>query len=635
MLTSMESYLRRGQRVLQRLMVKPWLRTLVMALACSGGGFFLAAGSILRHAQPLALGLVTALPGWQAVAAGAGSILGYWIFWGRGGLQGMVWSAAGALLGGMLSAHVRPRDQPLLLPAIAAFLTAITGLAFQTLLGIGTGFGIFLGRIGLAFFSALVFSQAMETRSPSTDWLIGAMGCLCLAQVSPWAWANCGYCLAGCIAAAGSLPGAVLAGLGLDLAGSGRISMTAALGTAWILGLIPLEKKKLRFLFPGISYICLNLAMGTAHWEPVPALVVGGGIAYLLPPRPESRPRRGNVSHAQVRLELGAQVMGQAQQLLLECQVPPIDQGAILQRAQQRSCGSCSARKTCPEQGKLSVFHLENPLEVDCRKQGRLIPELRRGQEQLKLLKADHLRQQEYRTALAQQYRFLGEYLRALADDLPRRESPAKPSFRVEAAVRSSSRERANGDRCLAFPGTGCRYYLALCDGMGTGLGAAQAGQQAGALLKQLLSAGFPARHALESLNSLLALTANAGAVTVDLAELCLDTGYAVLYKWGAAPSWLIKGEQAEKIGTATPPPGLSIGEPGQTVEKLSLSRGEVLVMLSDGVDGEEIPRRLERYAQGPPGELAAHLLHFGCRKSTDDATIAVIRLYPVTLGSS
>ena len=632
MLTSMESYLRRGQRTLQRLLVKSWVRTLAMVLACGGGGFFLSAGSLLRHAQPLALGLVAALAGWQAVAAGVGSALGYWVFWGTGGLQGVVWSAAGGLLGALLTAHVRTRDQPLVIPAIAAFLTAITGLAFQTLLGDRTALGIYLLRIGLTFFSTLVFTQALETRSGPTDWLVGAFGCLCLAQVSPWPWANPGYMLAGCIAITGSLPGAVLAGLGLDLAGGSGVPMTGVLGLAWMLRMVPLEKRWLRYCLPAGAYIGLTLIMGRPGWEPVPALLLGGGVAWLLPPRPETQPRRGNVGYAQVRLELGAQVLGQAQRLLQEATLPPIDQGAILHRAQQRSCAGCSARRNCTEQEKLTVFHLENPLEVDCRKQGRLIPELRRGQEHLKLLKADHLRREEYRKALAQQYRFLGEYLRTLADELPRREKPRKPCFRVEAAVRSSAKERANGDRCLAFPGTGCRYYIALCDGMGTGLGAAQAGQNAGNLLKQLLTAGFPADHALDTINSLLALTGSAGAVTVDLAELNLDTGYAVLYKWGAAPSWLVKGEGAKKIGTATPPPGLSMEEAGQTVEKLSLSRGEVLVLLSDGVDGEEIPRRLGRYAQGPPGELAAHLLHFGCRKGADDATVAVVRLYPVSL---
>ena len=235
---------------------------------------------------------------------------------------------------------------------------------------------------------------------------------------------------------------------------------------------------------------------------------------------------------------------------------------------------------------------------------------------------------------MVQQYQFLGDFLRRLADDLPRRGQRPRAWFRAEAAARSRSKELANGDRCLAFPGPECRYYVLLCDGMGTGLGAAQEGQSTGSLLRQMLTAGFPAAHALRTLNSILALRGSAGAVTVDLAELYLDTGHATLYKWGAAPSWLLRRGSAEKIGTATPPPGISVTESRETVEKLSLRRGEALVLLSDGVDGEGISRRSDLTPDMPPGELAAKILEYGRGKQMDDATAAVIRLRPTSLES-
>ena len=333
-------------------------------------------------------------------------------------------------------------------------------------------------------------------------------------------------------------------------------------------------------------------------------------------------------------LELGAEVLGVTQQLFLETAPPPVDASAVLQKVRQRACGSCSARNSCPQQSSLDVSLLQNPLDVQCRKSGRLIPELRRGQEQLKLLKADSARQSEYRAAMVQQYQFLGDFLRRLADDLPRRGQRPRAWFRAEAAARSRSKELANGDRCLAFPGPECRYYVLLCDGMGTGLGAAQEGQSTGSLLRQMLTAGFPAAHALRTLNSILALRGSAGAVTVDLAELYLDTGHATLYKWGAAPSWLLRRGSAEKIGTATPPPGISVTESRETVEKLSLRRGEALVLLSDGVDGEGISRRSDLTPDMPPGELAAKILEYGRGKQMDDATAAVIRLRPASLES-
>ena len=373
-------------------------------------------------------------------------------------------------------------------------------------------------------------------------------------------------------------------------------------------------------------------ACGIWDWNVLPGLVLGGGAAALLPARSQIPRRRGETGAAQVRLEVGAEMFFTLRQLLTETEPPAVDAKALLERAQERACGTCSARSRCTQRLSLTPEHLEHPLEADCRKQGRLIPQLRLAQEQRRGLEANRKRLLEYRQALAQQYTFLGEYLRSLADGLPRKARHPLPEFQAQAAARSRGKERANGDRCIAFPGAECRYYVLLCDGMGTGLGAAQAGFTAAGLLRQMLAAGFPAGDALETLNSLLTLRGSAGEVTVDLAEVQLDTGIASLFKWGAAPSWLLTRRGTEKIGTATPPPGLSLEENRMTVEKLSLRRGEVLILVSDGVDGEGIQHQSVLSPDAPPGELAAEILDRGCVGAEDDATVAVIRLRPVSL---
>ena len=121
--------------------------------------------------------------------------------------------------------------------------------------------------------------------------------------------------------------------------------------------------------------------------------------------------------------------------------------------------------------------------------------------------------------------------------------------------------------------------------------------------------------------------------MTIDLAELQLDTGKVCLYKWGAAPSYLISRGESVKIWTATPPPGLSVNEGRETVERLSLRRGETLVLLSDGAGGEEAVRRSWEATADPPGVLAEKILSYSCEDAGDDATVAVVRLSaaPVT----
>ena len=633
MIASMETYLRRGRRTCQRLLLNPKIRTGGIVLLCGGSGFLLSAASLGNYPQPLAMGLILAMSGWHAAIMSLGAMLGYWVFWGVAGLQGLVWSASGGLLALLLARHIS-QEQPLIFPAIAAFLTALTGLLFQLVLRDTVPVPIYFLRIVIAAGAGLLFPLAVNKRDAVTDWLVGGVAVLALAQASPTPYLGLGYLAAGLLAVGSAFPAGVLGGLGLDLAQVTKIPMTAVLCLAGFLRMIPFERKWMRYLAPGVACMAVMAICGIRDYTPLPGLILGGALGIVLPPSQEAGRRRGETGLAQVRLELGAEVLGVTQQLFLETASPPVDACAVLQKVRQRACGSCSARNSCPQQSSLDISLLQNPLDAQCRKSGRLIPELRRGQEQLKLLKADYARQSEYRAALVQQYQFLGDYLRSLADDLPRRGQRPRAWFRAEAAARSRSKEHANGDRCLAFAGSECRYYVILCDGMGTGLGAAQEGQSAGSLLRQMLTAGFPAAHALRTVNSILALRGSAGAVTVDLAEIFLDTGHAVLYKWGAAPSWLLRRGGADKIGAATPPPGISVTDARETVEKLSLRRGEALVLLSDGVDGEGISRRSDLTPDMPPGELAAKILEYGRGKQMDDATAAVIRLRPASLGS-
>jgi stage II sporulation protein E len=170
---------------------------------------------------------------------------------------------------------------------------------------------------------------------------------------------------------------------------------------------------------------------------------------------------------------------------------------------------------------------------------------------------------------------------------------------------------------------------------MGTGMGAAREGASAAKLLEAMLTAGFPPSYALRSLNSLCCLRGQAGAVTMDLAQIRLDSGEVTLYKWGAAPSWILRRSGVEKVGTAGPPPGISLEEARESVQRLSLRRGEALILTSDGVQAEEVLHRLGIDPAEPPGEVASCLLEHGAREGTDDATVAVIRLRSTPLSTS
>ena len=627
MLTTMENYLLRFQRRLHKWVLDPAVQSAGTVAAWSGGGFLLSAAALGGGCQPLALGLIAAETGWRALVSALGAAVGYGVFWGRAGFQGIAWSAAGCLLALLLGKGKWADNYPLLLPALMAVVTAVTGLVFLFFRQ-GTSFALFFLRVLLAPVAALLLGRGVERRDSVTQWACIATAVLAVARVGPL-----GYAVAGVYSVWASFPAAAMTGLGLDLAGVTELPMAVVICGAWFGRMIPFQEKWMRFGIPGIACLVVMGITGVWDFRPLPGLILGGCIGYFLPPKPESVRRHGELGIAQVRLEMTAGVLAQTQRLLLETAPVPIDEDALLNRAINRACGNCPSRENCVERCRLGPEFLENPLGFACRRPWEIQGELLRAQERLRDLKADRQRQQEYRFALVQQYQFLSVYLQRLSDQLPRRGERTHGYYRLEISARSQGRERSNGDRCLAFPGAGCRYYVLLCDGMGTGLGAAQEGQSTGELLRQMLSAGFPPEHAFRSVNSILALRGQAGAVTLDLAEIRLDSGRVSLYKWGAAPSWILRPKGAEKIGTATPPPGLSVKDARESVIRLSLRRGEVLILVSDGAEIGESLRR-EAFRPWPPGELAERLLKECEGAGEDDATVAVLRLSPRQLSA-
>ena len=639
MMTELETCLHRGRRVLDRWSADPRLRRSAAVLGYAGAGFLISAASLGSAAQPLALGLICSVTGWRAPVMALGSILGYRVFWGAAGDQGALWAVLGAMVALFLGKHRLREDAPLLIPALASFLVSASGLVFQLVWKDTTPVSVYLLRVVLAGASAGLFSQVVQRKDTLFDWIGAALAVLALAQVVPIPYLGLGFLAGGLIAAGDAFPAAVLAGLALDLAQVTGVPMTAVLALAWLPRLLPTQRIWLRCTGPAAAFLLISGLCGSFDLQPLPGLAIGGALAVFLPPRPEAQRHRGETGQAQVRLELMAGVLSQTQQLLLEAGEPPIDEDALLHRTRERACGSCPNRKQCRDvEFSAQLLHMSltdlSSAPAQCRKPGRLLTELRRSQEQLRFLKGDRQRRREYRDAVVQQYRFLGEYLRSTADALPRRPTGQKPRYTPEVAVCSAGKEAANGDRCLWFSGTEHRYYILLCDGMGTGLGAAEDGRTAANLLRQMLTAGFPAEYALRSLNSLTALRGRAGAVTVDLAEITLTTGAAAIYKWGAAPSWLLRRTGAEKIGTAGPPAGLSVTETRETVDRLSLRRGEALILSSDGLDPEGALRVGEVSSEVPSGELAAYLLERGGGRGGDDATCAVVRLLPATLST-
>lgn len=640
MMITIQSCVRQGQLWLLQLGKSPRVRALAETLGSALAGLLFSAASLSHHAMTLTVGLVCGSEGWQGSLMGLGGCIGYLLFWHGEGLQGVLWMCLGMAAMLMLGKSALVRNQKLMMPAVAGLIVSASGVIFQIWMEDTTSIPIYLLRVFLAAGSTWIVAQVRQRSGPGAIWVAGAMAVLALAQIAPVSWLGLGYLAAGFLCVYAPLPAGAMAGLALDLAGITPVPMTGVLCFGCLTRLLPRYDGWIQAGGLCVGYFLVMSLTGIWDWNPMPGLMIGSTVACLLPKPGPAGPRRGETGPAQVCLELAAGALTQTQQLLLEVPEPKLDAEALLTRGIQRACQGCPCRKSCRDRERIQSLSpdllrhclpRQEDFPVSCKKTGRILQELHRSQESYRTMRAEQDRIRECRNAVIQQYQFLSDYLREVSDRLAQGMDRCTPRFRPELSARSYGREKTDGDRCVWFPGVACRYFVLLCDGMGTGMGAAQESRNAIDLLQRMLRAGFPGEYALRSFNSLCALRGWAGAVCVDLVELQLDTGKTMVYKWGAVPSWLIRGGVAEKIGTAGPPPGLSVTDGRETVERLSLRRGETLILLSDGVDGEGIPHRAEEWERLPPGELVEAILEQGRGDGTDDATAAVVRLVPVS----
>ena len=632
----LHSYMRRARHFIRRLVLDHRVITAARIAGYILVGFLLSAASIAHRMLPIAMGFLWACSGPVAVLAALGGAVGYILFWGSAGYQGVAWMAVSLPCVLFLSTNRVTKEAPLLKTATAGLVVAATGVVYQVLLGDMTPIPIYLLRVAFAFGASFLFEKSIQGRNPILEWLSAGLGILALAQIAPFSWLNLGFVAAAMAVTAGAFPVAALAGLALDVAQVTPVCMAAVLVFAYLTRFLPRWPRWLGALMPAVSYILLSVLWGNWSFEPLLALILGGVLGTVLPLPGKRAHRRGETGVAQVRLEMAAGVLAQTGQLLQEVPERPVDEDILVQRAAERACGSCAFRKSCQDQGRISQtspvvlhknLHSVQELPISCRKSGRFLAELHRAQEQLRSIISDRRRQSEYRAAVSQQYSFLSGYLQSLSDTLAKRAEQAVRRFEPQVTVCGNRAQQENGDRLLRFSGVGSKYYVLLCDGMGTGPLAVREGRRAAGILQRMLCAGYPAEHALRSLNSLCALQDQAGLFTVDLAELQLDTGKVTLYKWGASPSYLVTDLGVDRVGTVSPPPGLSVSEDKERADRFTLRRGEWLVMVSDGVgDGPTLSACADK-KDLTPQELAEHILDRGQLISQDDATVAVIRL--------
>ena len=618
----------------------PLVRLGLYALGASAAGFLLAAVQIGASTLPAAIALTAALPfSLAAVCSYAGAALGYFVFWGAGSAAEPVSAGFLILAASCLFHDVIPASRRYFLPGLSAGIYAMTGLIFLLSAPVHvSAAAILAGKTALIFLCSVLFSGLPEKKVEA----IGALGVFLLASASRLTL----------------LPGLplslILSGCAVLLCSGSRFFLLAACGCSIILeasfrpgysagallclGAIVCHYTKPRFALVRGSLFFLTLAagsfvfgagetmfppamflgtlLGLVFWKPVQALLSGQEA-------PLDAAREKSLTAASGALWSLAANLQRGCTSGLEPQ-----SAAVFDKAAEEICRSCAKWSVCWEQNAQETFRLLSRASRGILRRGEAkrddLPPLflarcchtdsflRAVNDALstQLAKVQYQsRLAESRQILCDQYRVLSRLLQNLAE--PSQAQAEPDQYAPELGFRA-----------------GEWYYLLLCDGMGSGEQARDEAVSASALLKELIESGIDAHDAMQTINGLYILRDGGGFAAIDLLQVSLVTAEGFLHKWGAAPSFLKFGRTVQRLGSALPPPGLGVGRSyGPECLRVSLQRGEALILTSDGVDAELASRYLLGCGELSVRELAAGVVGSSEDAMPDDRTAAVLRL--------
>lgn len=231
------------------------------------------------------------------------------------------------------------------------------------------------------------------------------------------------------------------------------------------------------------------------------------------------------------------------------------------------------------------------------------------------------------------EYQIDGEQVSMRLESVPRF-SLREGSF-SRAAEENVRRVPKNGDCTTSFETEDGRFYMLICDGMGTGGEAALTARMSAAFLQQLLCAGAQMNAALTMLNSYLRHRNMECSAGIDLMEIDRYTGEAKFVKSGAAPSFVLREGRVFRLCSKTVPIGILRALDAEMI-RFELRPGDSIVMLSDGVsenfeDSAWLCDMLTSPAvmEDSPGEVAEKIVRAASAGEgrRDDVTAAVVRV--------
>ena len=186
----------------------------------------------------------------------------------------------------------------------------------------------------------------------------------------------------------------------------------------------------------------------------------------------------------------------------------------------------------------------------------------------------------------------------------------------------------------VSFVSSGGTKTALISDGMGTGARAAIDSTMTASVLEKLIAGGFSVEGAIRTVNSAMIVKSTDESIsTVDAVSINLYTGEAHFYKSGAAVSFIRSGNEIYVIKEESLPVGI-IRNVSPSHRKTALAPGDIVLMVSDGVTGEDcgwINDELLSWSTNSMEDLASHITSLALLRSDknnrDDITAAAIKI--------
>ncbi len=203
--------------------------------------------------------------------------------------------------------------------------------------------------------------------------------------------------------------------------------------------------------------------------------------------------------------------------------------------------------------------------------------------------------------------------------------------FYVQYGISQCSKEAiACGDSYTMFAMNEYQYF-ALSDGMGQGQKASDDSSLTLDVIKQLILNGISLKDTIQSVNALLKIkNRNDMFTTLDMIQVNLVLGKAILVKYGACPTYILRDYEVIEVKLQSLPMG--IVSPLETMqETVQLFDNDLIFIVSDGFTnhfGQFLEENKFLIDEDHPKEIANLLTNLANQDDIhDDMTLIVLKL--------